>query len=574
MISKTEKKSAYRWLMQQSRSTQTWISLTIGCSFASGLLFILQASLLAKIIDKAYIHHFSLHNVFIPLFILLGVIIIRAGFSWLREIVSFQASARIRQTVRDELVAHLTRLGPVNAATLATGAISSSAIEHVEALHGFFADYLPQMALAIMIPLAILAFVFPVNWLGGLILLFTAPLIPLFMALIGMGVESINQQHLQTLSRLGAHFLDLLQGLTTLKLFGRSKEQRNIISDVANEYCNKTMSVLRIAFISSAVLELFSSVAIAILAVILGLSLLGKVDIGYYGQHITLYQALFILLLAPEFFLPLRQLSVHYHARAEAIAAAHELQTIFNLPVAEIQSGLLKTTDDYVISFNEVCFAYSKQENLLNNLNLEIKAGEHIAIVGPSGIGKTTLLNLLAGFIQPSSGCIIIKDQDLATLNLTNWWQHIAWLGQNPRLIHGTLRENILLAKPGASNEEIMHAADKAHVSEFAKQLPQGLDTLIGEQNMGLSGGQAQRVALARIYLANKTILLLDEPTASLDTVTEKFVLQALRELAQNKTVITISHRADTIAIASKVYRLEDGKLDLMSNAVNGGKHD
>lgn len=303
MLDKSLKKIAYRWLMQHSKAARLWIYLTIGVSFSSGLLLILQASLLAHIIDRAYIHGASRPVLLLPLMGFFSVMLVRALLGWLREVVSFKASALVRHSVRQDLCQHLFKLGPVKLAQLKTGATVSAAVEQVEALHGFFANYLPQMAIVVLLPFVILAFVFPLNWVGGLVLLITAPLIPLFMVLIGMGVESVNQRHFQTLARLGAHFLDLLQGLTTLKLYMRSRAQLDFMGAVVDEYREKTMSVLRVAFLSSGVLELFSSIAIAILAVFLGLTLLGQVHFGYYSQPLTLYKALFIFLAAPLIFL-------------------------------------------------------------------------------------------------------------------------------------------------------------------------------------------------------------------------------------------------------------------------------
>lgn len=561
--------------MTQSRRARLWIAATVGISVSSGILLILQASLLAHIISRVYIHHATLDSAFVPLLWLLAIMLFRAGLSWLREITSFRASAQVRCTIRHELMQHLMRLGPVHCSQFNSGAISSTAIEHIEALQGFFADYLPQMILAVVIPLAILAVIFPLNWLAGIILLITAPLIPLFMALIGMGTESANQRHFQSLARLGAHFLDTLQGLTTLKYFNRCRAQIDAISTAANEYRQKTMDVLRIAFMSSAVLELFSSLAIAILAVYLGLGLLGYFHAGSYGRPFTLAHALFILLLAPEFFLPLRQLGTHYHARTAAIGAAKEILKIFEQTAVKPSQNkkTLHATQKIAIQFDKVSFAYQTQKTLFKELSFSIAPNEHVAIIGPSGSGKTTLLNVMAGFIQPQSGQLLINGVALTQLDTDHWRQHISWVGQNPRLFPGTLRDNIRLANPQASDAAVEVAARHALVWDFAHELPHGLDSIIGENNFGLSIGQAQRVALARAYLKNAPLLLLDEPTASLDQHSERRVTAALQQLAADKTLIIVSHRSNTIAIADRQFVLSNGQLIEQTTTTVGACH-
>ena len=274
-----------------------------------------------------------------PLRLFLILIILRSGLAWLRQYLGFQTSARVRRQLRAMLMAHLTKVGPRGVAGESSGALASSLLEQVEAMHDFFAHYLSQMSLAVLIPIAIIAVVFPLNWVAGIILLLTAPLIPLFMALVGMGAKSANAQHFKSLARMSAHFLDVLRGLVTLKLFNQSRRQAQVIAEVADEYRKRTMSVLRIAFLSSAVLEFFSSIAIALLATYLGLSFLGHIHFGYYQHGANFFAAFFILLLAPEFYLPLRELGTHYHARAQALGAAEQIMDVLNLPQIQVQGG-------------------------------------------------------------------------------------------------------------------------------------------------------------------------------------------------------------------------------------------
>lgn len=543
--------------MQQSKVAKPWIRKKILINYFSALLLIGQAWLIAHIIDEALIQHVDLKSLIIPLILLTLVMILRAGISWKQEIVGFEASAIVRTQVRRLFLKEIKTKGPIKINQEKAGEINSLFIEHIESLHGFYADYLPQMQLSIMVPLTIFVFVFSMDWIAALILLITAPLIPLFMALIGMGVESANQKHFKSLAKLSADFFDKLKGITTLKLFNQSKQQTENIAASAEEYRQRTMAVLRVAFLSSGALELFSSVAIAIVAVILGLTLLNKIGIGYF-DNLTLAKALFILLLAPEYFLPLRQLGVHYHARAEAIAAATELSSfIQSRPLHSEKQFDLLVNENYLLEIKNLSFFYKEGENIFNEFNLTIKPQEKIAIVGPSGVGKSTLIYLIMGLLQPKLGEIFVNQQNLNDIKIEQWQQEIAYFGQMPQLLPASIKDNIKFANEKATENEIIQAAEKAGVMEFIADFPEGLNTLIGEQNLGISGGQAQRIALARIFLANRPILILDEPTASLDEAMELKIIKSITEHCQNKTIIIVSHRLQTVKFADKVISLK-----------------
>lgn len=552
-----------RWLMQTAKHARKWVTLSVIVGLVNGILLILQASLLAHIVNGAFITHMP-RNLLMGAFIgLLVLIAVRAGLTWVREVIGFHASATVRTGIRQQLFDHLNALGPIRAQQLGvSGQLSSQVIEQVESLHGFFAQYLPQMALAVLLPVVILCFVFPLSWLGGLILLITAPLIPLFMALIGMGAASLNQKHFQTLARLSANFLDRLQGLTTLKYFHRAKDQLGVIAQVSDDYRQTTMSVLKIAFLSSAVLELFSSVSIALLATILGLSFLGYIDIGHYSGVMTLTTGLFILLLAPDFYLPLRDLGTHYHARAEAVGAAEEILKVLQtlLPEQGTQSDW-DANQKMAIRFDKVNFTYPGRKPTLVDFTATFAAGSKTAIVGPSGAGKSTLLNVLLRWIVPGSGDVHINEQVLSTLSADSWYAQLGWIGQTPKLFVGSVRDNIVLAKPDASDAAVQQAIEQAGLTAWIATLPQGIETLIAEANVGVSGGQAQRIALARIFLKDAPVLLLDEPTASLDATTEREVLSRLWEFAQHKTVIMLTHRLTDLDKMDQVIVLDEGEI-------------
>ena len=561
---KSSHQNARRWLLKRASAARTWILLSVALGLSSGLLLVVQARFLARIVHGAFIEGRGT-DMLGPLFaILAGVIILRSILGWARETAGFSAGARIRQEIRTELLAHIVSLGPGYTSRQSSGALASTALEHVEGLHDFYAFYLPQLALAVMIPAAIVAFVFPYSWAAGGLLLATAPLIPLFMILVGMGAESISQRHFQALSRMSAYFLDVLQGISTLKLFNRSKGAEEIIAGVSNNYRLQTMRVLRVAFLSSAVLEFFSSISIALVAVYLAMSYLGYFSFGLYGKSLNLAGGLFILLLAPDFYLPLRELGTHYHARAEAVGAAEEILKIVSVSRLETLNGTIEWAkkDPLHIQFEDVHLAFDGGKRpALQGVSFELREGEQVALVGASGAGKTTTLNLLLGFLRPDSGQIKVNGMPLVDMTPDSWRRQIAWIGQHPVLFQGTIKENILLGRPEASAMQIEQAAGNARVLDFAMHLPEGLDTPVGEQGFGLSRGQAQRVALARTFLKDAPLLLLDEPTAGLDTENEALVINSLETLSRGRTLLVLTHRLTNIRQASRIMVLEEGRI-------------
>ena len=561
-----QNKAARRWLWHQAQSARGWIALTAALGVNAGLLLIAQAALVAGIIHGAFIDMQPRDQLGAYFGMLVAVIGLRALLAWGREVAGFKAGARVRSKVRRALLERLFRDGPALTRRQAGGALSSSVMEQVEALHNFYAFYLPQLALAILIPLSILIAVFPVSWTAGAILLFTAPLIPLFMILVGMGADSISQKNFQALSRLSAQFLDLLRGLPSLKRFDRAQAAAAKVARVSEDYRRHTMQVLRVAFLSSAVLEFFSSVSIAMVAVYLGTSYLGYLDFGTYGVPLTLADGLFILILAPDYFLPLRELGTHYHARAEAAGAAEEILKLMAppLPIRPAPScEKHETRPPQELRFRNVRLGFGKnRRTVLAGVNFTVTSGEQVALVGPSGAGKSTILNLLLGFQHPDEGEILIDGRPLTSLDIDAWRRQLAWIGQQPALFHGSLRENIRLGRPDAAEDAVEIAARAARVTDFSRGLPDGLDARIGEMGVDLSRGQAQRVALARAYLKDAPLLLLDEPTAGLDLQNERLVLEALRKLCRNRTVLMVSHRLASIRAADRALVLSNGKVD------------
>ena len=557
-------KPALKWLFRRTHTARLWIALSVGLGFGSGLLLIAQAALIGHLIHAVFIE--ALPRAELTRFFVLFAMVVagRAVMAWAREIAGFQAGARVRAEVRLRLLEHMTAAGPAFTRRQQTGALASTVVEQVEALHNFFAHYLPQLGLAVLMPLSIAVVVFPISWTAGAILVGTAPLIPLFMVLIGMGAESISQRQFQALARMSAHFLDVLQGLPTLKIFQRSKAEADRVATVSRAYRQRTMRVLRVAFLSSAVLEFFSSVSIALVAVFLGTHFLGYITFGTYGSPLTLGAGLFILILAPDFYLPLRELGTHYHARAEAAGAAEEIMRILREPTREQQSkanapGVAQPLD---IVFDNVSFTFKNQDrHVLQNVSFSVRPGKKVTLVGASGEGKTTILNLLLGFYDPSEGAIRINGTPIADISPQDWRNQLAWVGQQPVLFYGSLRDNIRLGRPEANDTAIRAAASAAKVLEFADRMPEGLDTPVGEKGHRLSRGQAQRVALARAFLADTPLLLMDEPTAGLDAANERLVVAAIDTLSQGRSVVMVTHRMANVQETDRVLSLSGGGI-------------
>ncbi len=374
------------------------------------------------------------------------------------------------------------------------------------------------------------------------------------MVLIGKGVERRNQAQWQQLTRMGAHFLNVIQTLPTLKAFNASGRELQRIASISDAFRRATMSVLRIAFLTSAVLEFFASVSIAIIAVLIGFRLLD-------GEMAFLY-GFFVLLLAPEFYLPLRNFGMQNHARMEAVAAAKKLADILQRPAAAPAASQQRGVDFHgAIHIRHVHFAYAEERRALNSLDLTIEPGEHVAIVGPSGSGKSTLAHLLLGFIQADSGQLSIGEQPLTPDTITAWRRRISWIPQKPRLFHGSIIDNIRLGMPDATREQVLDACEKAYVLEFVERLPQGLDTRVGEGGQGLSGGQLQRIAIARALVRDTPWLLVDEPSAHLDAESEHIVTDALASLEAGRTLIGIAHRLQTVRNADRIVVLRHGRV-------------
>ncbi|MGI2212174.1 heme ABC transporter permease/ATP-binding protein CydD [Shewanella oncorhynchi] len=599
-MDKSLEKSLLVWLKAQKKACGLFLKLSLWLGMISAVAMVAQAYIIATILDGVIIGQQVVPltdnaqtvsssvsiDTYIPHFIaLIALMLLRALLAYGRERASFEAGKRLRGHIRAAVMDKLTKLGPAFIKGKPAGSWASIVLEQVEDLQDFYARYLPQISLAGFIPVLILAAVFPINWAAGLILLLTAPLIPMFMILVGMGAADANRKNFSALARLSGHFMDRLKGLSTLKLFHRGDAELKVIASASEEFRSRTMSVLRMAFLSSAVLEFFAAVSIAVLAVYFGFSYLGHLDFGYYGAHanissstdpdmggipFSLFTGLFILILAPEFYQPLRDMGTHYHAKAQAIGAAEALITLLEHPEPEFVGHVRINSIETLSADNLEVFSVDGTR-LLGPLSFELKEGECLALVGPSGAGKTSLLNALLGFL-PYKGHLLINGHELSALDLAHWRQHLAWLGQEPQLFHGTVRDNVALADPTLPDDMLWHFLAEANIGDFVKAQPLGLDAPVGEQSSGLSVGQAQRIALARALGQQASLFVLDEPTASLDSQSEQAVSSALNRAMAGKMCIMVTHRLDqldqmdTILVLDKGLIVQRGDYTTLSN--------
>lgn len=553
-------------LLAQIQTARIEIIFTICLGALSGIVLVVQAWLLSEIISQVFLESAGLPDVATYLVFLLALAIVKSGLTWASNVTAGRGAGRVKKSLREKLAGHLVRLGPTFIHQEHTGDITNTITEGVEALHAYVADYLPQVALAGLVPLTVLAVVFPLDPLTGVILLVTAPIIPVFMWLIGSLARSVTEKQWSQMSRFSAHFLDILQGLATLKALGQSSAEANDVAKVADQYRQTTMNVLRVTFLSALVLEMAATISTAVIAVQVGLRLL--------DGNLVFQQAFFILLLAPEFYQPLRKLGSSFHAGIKGVTAAGSIFDLLDKPAPAIR---VESTPGEItvpkgdIVFSDVFFAYDEGKRpALNDLSLQIRAGSCLALVGPSGAGKSTVAHLLLRFIEPDRGEITIDGVRLQDIPLPAWREQVAWVSQNPYLMNGTIHENIALGLKdsqqndrlaGVENDRIVQAAKQAHAHEFIESLPQGYQTAIGERGAQLSGGQAQRIALARAFIKDSPIIIMDEATANLDSEQENMIQDSLEALFAGRTVLVIAHRLNTIVNAGRIVVVAGGRL-------------
>ena len=543
-------------LFRKVGSARAWVSATVALGVFVAVTTVVQMVLLAKIVDRVFLQGSSLSGVRSLLLFLLVAAVVRAGLTLAKEVIAQRGAGRVKSEIRDQLFSHVLRLGPAYASGERTGELTTVATEGVERQEPYFARYLPQMALSAVVPLLVALYILPRDPSSVVLLLITAPVIPVMMILVGGYAEEHMKRQWTALSRMGAHFLDSLQGLPTLKVFGRSSAEQNHVAAVGEEFRRRTMKVLKFAFLSGLVLEFMTAVAIALIAVTLGVRLV--------SGNLAFEEAFVVLLLAPEFYRPLRELGVHRHAGMEGKAAAERMVEVLNTPtpVSSASRKPFRLDGGLTVEFTGVGYTYpGSGYPALSGLSLELVAGERMALVGRSGSGKSTLVNLLSRFLDPHEGSIAANGIPLSRMPVEAWREHIALVPQRPHLFYGSVLENVSMARPQASRREVEEAAALAGCGAFVRRLPEGYETRIGERGLRLSGGEAQRLAIARAFLKDSALLIMDEATSSLDPESEGWIRAALDRLSEGRTVLVVAHRLNTVYTADRIAVLENGRL-------------
>ena len=557
-------------LLSKARDHQNQFVFSILFSWLGGVATILQAWLIARIVNDVFLEGRTLQQLQSVVIGLAATMLAKALFAFLAEATANRLSIGIRTGLRHDLLEKITRLGPAYTGAERTGELSMTLLDGVESLDAYFSQYIPQLALSASLPITILLLVFPIDLLTGVVFVLTAPLIPFFMIMIGRYGEQLTNKQYSSLSILSAHFFDVLQGIATLKVFGRSKKQIEVIGQMSGQYREITMRVLRVTFLSSLALELLATLSTAIVAVEIGFRLL-------YGK-MEFLPAFFILIIAPEFYFPLRQLGLKFHAGMNGVSASVRIWQVLDEPEPEIRYSHMNTAAPEAVKkadllqLKKIGFSYSGRDAFrLQDVTLDFPKGSLTALVGKTGAGKSSIFNLLLGFSQPQSGQILLDGHDISEISLDAWRAAVAYVPQSPTLFFDSIRNNLLFAKPNATQVELDAACQKSGLLPFIASLPQGLDTMIGDRGARLSGGQAQRLALARAFLKDAPILLLDEPSSNLDPALEDELSAWLRELAREKIVVVIAHRQRTAQNADRIYIIENGNARLATSTAQLG---
>ena len=543
-----------RDLFRYVGSARVFLGATVLLGVLVAVATIAQMVLLAGVVDRVFVGGAGREGVGTLLLLLLGASVLRSGLLWGREVTAQRGAVRVKTELRGRLVGYVLRLGPAYARGERTGELATTATEGVEKLDAYFARYLPQVFLSVAVPVLIVVYVFPLDRSSAVLLLLTAPVIPVMMILVGSYAEDHMKRQWTALSRLGAGFLDAVQGLPTLKMFGRSGTEAQKVAAASEGFRVRTMKVLRYAFLSGLVLEFMTAMAIALVAVTLGVRVV--------SGSMPFEEAFVVLLLAPEFYKPLRELGVHRHAGMEGKAAAERIFEVLDTPAPVDEGTQEMAPGSPTVGFSGVGYSYPGGDSpALSDLTLTLQAGTITALVGRSGSGKSTLVNLLLRFMEPRQGEILANGVPITDLPVERWRESLALVPQRPHLFYGSLLENIRLARPEATREEVERAAKMAGADLFIRNLPRGYETPVGERGARLSGGEAQRVAIARAFLKDAPVLVMDEPTSSLDPESEREIRAALGRLARGRTVLVIAHRLNTVRGADRIAVMDEGRL-------------
>jgi thiol reductant ABC exporter CydD subunit len=551
--------SVEKRVLQNNRSARTLFYLTVSIRFLAAALLVAEILLLSEVVNGVFLQQQRLDEVLALLGAILALILVRTGAIWCGDVLAQRAASRVKGSLHQDLTGHLFALGPAYTRTERSGELVNAMVEGVEALDAYLTQYLSARCLAGLVPALVLLVVLALDPWTALVLLFAGPMLLLLLALIGGRAKAITERRFLELSWMSAFFLDVLQGMATLKAFGRSREQATNIEDISRHYGSTTMEVLRTAFQTSLVMEWAATAATALVAL--------EVSLRLMNGKLPFDRTLAVLLLTPEFFLPLRHMALKYHAGTAGKAAAERIFAILNTPVRELRPGSQADTgatpplpQRFDVRLVDVSYAYDGgRRPALRRFSLTISHGQTVVVVGPTGAGKTTVANLLLRFIEPDSGVITVGGVPLQVLDRSIWRGQVGWVPQLPHLFHGTIADNIWLANPQAGPNEMKTAARAANAHEFIQSLPRGYDTLVGERGARLSGGQQQRIAIARAFLKDAPFLVLDEVTAHLDSKSEELIRDALVRLMRGRTILIIAHRLQLAFGADHIVVMDQG---------------
>jgi thiol reductant ABC exporter CydD subunit len=543
-----------RRLLRRARAARVALAADATLGILAALLVLAQAVLIARVAARAF-DGAGLDELVLPLVLLVAVTIGRAAAAWGFETVGRRAATDVLARLRLELVARRLRDSPAALDSVESAEIATAAVAGVDALETLFARYLPQIVLAVTVPVAVLALVGSIDLVSAGLMLLTLPLVPVFMWLVGRYTEQRARARWRALTLLSTHFLDVVRGLPTLRAFNRGAAQTEQIAQVSDAYRRATMGTLRVAFLSGAVLELAATLGIALVAVTVGVRLV-EGGIGFEA-------GLTVLVLAPELYLPLRNLAAQFHASADGAAVAERLLELIDAPTATPSGGVAAPSPrSSSVRLEGVSFAYpTRPEMVLRDVDLELAAGETVALVGPSGSGKSTIGSLLLRLAEPTEGRVMVGSSDLAACDPRAWRSQVAWVPQHPTLFRGTVADNIRLGAADADERRVREAARLAGAHSFVRELPDGYDTIVGDGGRQLSAGQLQRLALARAFLRDSPFVILDEPTANLDPDSAGLVAEAVERLLSGRTVLLIAHPYELAARADRVVRIQDGRI-------------
>ena len=547
-------------LLRRARAARFLLAADVLLGVVAAGLLLVQATLIARIVTRAF-EGASLGAVSTELALLALAFAARGLVAWGFEATGRRAASSVLSELRLALVERRLRGQPAALDGVEGGELAAAAVQGVDRLEAYFGRYLPQVVLAVIVPVAVLGWVGAIDLESALLMLLTLPLVPIFMWLIGRYTEERTREHWLALRLLSTHFLDVVRGLATLRAFNRSRAQATTIDRVGERYRRAAMGTLRLSFLSGSVLELAATLGVALVAVTVGVRLVG----GGLG----LEAGLTILLLAPELYAPLRQLAAQFHASADGLAVAERMLELLDAPPAVGGGGRLvpPSPAEWPVRFERISFSYpSRAQRVLDRLDLELQPGETVALVGASGTGKSTVASLLLRFAEPDAGRITVGGLDLAECRTELWRSMVAWVPQRPTMFRGTVTENIGLGVRGASQQRIRDAAMLAGADRFVRALPFGYETAIGDGGRPLSAGERRRIALARAFLRDAPLVILDEPTADLDRTSADVVAEAVERLRVERTVLVIAHRPELVQRADRVVSLDVGGTAAVRN--------